>query len=158
MRKNRSLIIVGAVFQSAALAAILISSNKNSLTTTQPSPVANSDVWVYDCEIPEQRPELLMLTCASGGMRVEKIIWSTWSSNGAVGYGTYLENDCKPDCSQGSYDSVPVYLTLSESVDHKGKIFLKTLEITADQGRELPKEQQKIKWDLFEFGEMMSKE
>ena len=158
MHKNRSLIIVGAVLLSAALAAILISSNKNSLTTTQPSPVANSDVWVYDCEIPEQRPELLMLTCASGGMRVEKIIWSTWSSNGAVGYGTYLENDCKPDCSQGSYDSVPVYFTLSETVVHKGEIFLKTLEITPEQGQELPRGQQKIKWDLFEFGEMMSKE
>ena len=99
-----------------------------------------------------------MLTCASGGMRVEKIIWSSWSSNGAVGYGTYLENDCVPDCSQGSYTSVPVYFTLSETVVHKGKIFLKTLEITPDQGQELPRGQQKIKWDLFEFGKMMSKE
>ena len=140
------------MFLSAALTAILISSNKNSLTTTQPSLAANSDVWVYNCEIPEQRPELLMLTCGDGGMRLEDLMWAVWDKNGAVGYGTYLENDCVPDCSQGSYTPVPAYLTLSESVDHKGKIFLKTLEITADQGRELPKEQQKIKWDLFEFG------
>lgn len=158
MHKNRSLIIVGAVFLSAALTAIFISDSKDFISTIQPSPVANSDVWVYDCEIPEQRPELLMLTCGSGGMRIEKIIWATWSSNGAVGYGTYLENDCEPDCSQGSYDSVPVYFTLSETVTHKEKIFLKTLEITPDRGQELPRGQQKIKWNLFEFGKMMSEE
>ena len=160
MHKNRLLIIVGAVFLSAALTAILISDSKDFLSTTQPtpSPIANLDVWVYNCEIPEQRPELLMLTCGSGGMRVERIIWAAWSSIGAVGYGTYLENDCEPDCSQGSYDSVPVYFTLSETVTHKGKIFLKTIEITPDHGQELTRGQQRIKWDLFAFGKMMSEE
>ena len=150
MHKNRSLIIVGAVFLSAALAAILISSNKNSLTTTQPSLAANSDVWVYDCEIPEQRPELLMLTCADGGMRLEELMWAVWDKNGAVGYGTYMENNCEPSCSEGHYSRTSVYVTLSELIESKGRSFLKTLEIRPDKDRELPRGQQFISWNLFD--------
>ena len=148
MRKNRSLIIVGAVFQSAALAAILISSNKNSLTTTQPSLAANSDVWVYNCEIPEQRPELLMLTCGDGGMRLEDLMWAVWDKNGAVGYGTYLENDCQPSCAEGTYSRTSVYATLGEITEINGRNFLNSLVITADQEGELPGGQPSISWDL----------
>ena len=150
MHKNRSLTIVGAVLLSAALTAILISDSKDFRRSTQPkpSPVANSDVWVYECEIPEQRPELLMLTCASGGMRVEKIIWSTWSSNGAVGYGTYLENDCQPSCAEGTYSRTSVYATLGEITEINGRNFLNSLVITADQEGELPGGQPSISWDL----------
>ncbi len=115
-----------------------------------------SYVWVYNCELPEQKPETMLLTCADGGIRIEQLTWSAWSSNNAFGYGTYLENDCEPDCSEGKYLATKVTIKLDQLAKHKGKLFFKILKIASDQGSEQPQNQITSNWDVFSFGEMMN--
>ena len=52
------------------------------------------DIYTYDCEILEQRPEQLTKFCADGGVYVYDIKWKSWGYNGAEGTGTYSQNLC----------------------------------------------------------------
>ena len=42
--------------------------------------------------------------------------WSQWSATRAVGTGTYLLNDCTPNCAEGRFSSVPVVVTFTDPV------------------------------------------
>lgn len=115
-----------------------------------------SDVWVYNCELPEQKPKLMLLTCADGGIRIGQLTWSAWSSVDAFGYGTFLENDCDPDCSQGEYESIEVTVKLNKLTKHKGQLFFKTLTVTPNQSQSQLQGEFTSNWDIFNFGQMMN--
>jgi hypothetical protein len=133
------------VFLSAALAVSLFSS--------QQSKNLNSDqVLTWDCETAEYKPESITITCADGGIFVEKIHWSTWSKEGAAGAGIYSENLCKPSCAEGKRVTAPVKLTLSNLTESKGKIYLRTLDITTSDGKDFPwGKESSFQWDVMEF-------
>jgi hypothetical protein len=42
--------------------------------------------------------------------------WTQWSTTKAVGTGTYLLNDCTPDCAGGKFYSVPIVVTFTNPV------------------------------------------
>jgi hypothetical protein len=42
--------------------------------------------------------------------------WSQWSTTKAVGTGTYLLNDCTPNCAEGRFYSVPIVVTFTNPV------------------------------------------
>ena len=115
-----------------------------------------SNLWVYNCELPEQKPTTILLTCADGGIRIEQLTWLAWSSKNAFGYGTYLENDCEPDCSEGKYLATKVTVKLDQPAKHKGRLFLKNLKITSDPGSGQTQNQITSNWDVFSFGQMMN--
>jgi hypothetical protein len=117
---------------------------------------ATSDVWIYNCELPEQKPKSILLTCADGGIRIEQLSWSDWSSTSAFGYGTYLENNCDPDCSEGKYIATEVTVELDQLIQHKGKLFFKILKISSSQDQKQLQEQITPNWDIFDFGQMMN--
>lgn len=144
LKKYKVSILVISLFAATVLFTVITYESKVGPTSTTKS----SNVWVSDCEIPEQRPDSLTLTCADGGMRLEDLIWAVWDVNGAVGYGTYLENNCQPSCAEGTYSRTPVYVTLGEITEFNGRNFLNSLVITADQEGELPGGQPSISWDL----------
>jgi len=146
--KSRVAITAGAVFLSAALAVSLFYSQQTKTLTPE-------QVLTWDCDTAEYKPESITITCADGGIFVEKIQWVTWSKEGAVGTGIYSENLCEPNCAEGQRVTAPVKLTLSNVTEYKGKFYLRTIDISTQNGKEFPFGRAKgLEWDLMEFKEI----
>ena len=58
---------------------------------------------------------------------------------------------CEPSCAEGTREDVPVTIKLSEIFDYKGRNVLRTLDIQAVGGRELPNGGTNMTWDVAEF-------
>ena len=150
MSKSRVAITAGAVFLSAALAVSLFSSQQSKTITPE-------QVLTWDCETAEYKPESITITCADGGIFVEKIQWSAWSKEGATGMGIYSENLCEPNCAEGERVTAPVKVTLSNLTEYKGEIYLRTLDITTSDGKDFPwGRANSFQSDVMEFAEMMN--
>ena len=149
MNDSRVAITAGAVFLSAALALGLFSNQSSK-------PITTAQVFTWDCETAEYKPEIITITCADGGIFVEKIQWSTWGKKGATGIGVLSENLCQPNCAEGKRVTAPVNLTLSNLTKYKEKIYLRTLDITTSNGKEFPWGRANgFQWDVMEFAELM---
>jgi hypothetical protein len=148
VNKSRVTITAGAVFLSTALAVVLFSAQKTSAPT---------QMLTWDCETAVHKPESITLTCADGGIFVEKIQWSTWGQEGARGIGIYSENLCEPSCADGKRVTAPVNLTLSNLTEQIGKYYLRTLDITTPNGKDFPwGKAGSFQWDVMAFDEMMN--
>ena len=164
MIRSKALVGAGAVLIVAALVSPLISSaftqESNKTVQDKPTPTKSytkvEGIWTYDCEFPVQRPEQIMLTCADGGMIVTDIKWQEWESNGATGSGMYSQNMCEPNCAEGKRVDTPVRVKLSELFEYKGRNVLRTLDIKATSGRELPDGTASFTWDVAEFAVKMN--
>ena len=164
MKRNKALLGAGAVLIVAALVSLLIDSvftqERNQQVQVEPTPTKSyakvEGTWTYNCEIPVQRPEQIMLTCADGGMIVTDIKWQVWETNGASGSGIYSQNMCEPSCTEGKRVDTPVRVKLSELFEYKGRNVLRTLDIEAASGRELPNGAKGFSWDVSEFAVMMN--
>jgi hypothetical protein len=160
--KSRVAITAGAVFLSAALAVSLFSAQPEAdqKATIQESvtliPSLNPEqVLTWNCEIPEYKPESILITCADGGIYVEKIKWSTWSQEGATGSGILSENLCEPSCAEGQRVEAPVNLRLTNLTEQNGKYYLRTLDIDTANRKDFPWGRASgFKWDVMEFFEV----
>jgi hypothetical protein len=149
VNKSRVAITAGAVFLTAALAVSLFSSQQSKTITPK-------QVLTWDCETAQYKPESITITCADGGIFVEKIQWSTWSKEGATGTGIYSENLCEPNCAEGKRVTAPVKLTLSNLTEYKEKFYLRTIDISTQNGKDFPwGKASGFQWDVMEFTEMM---
>jgi hypothetical protein len=159
--KSRVAITAGAVFLSAAFAVSLFSGRPEAdqSSTIQESasliPSLNPDqVLTWNCEIPEHKPEGILITCADGGIYVEKIKWINWSQEGATGSGILSENLCEPSCAEGKRVTAPVNLALSNLTEQNGKYYLRTLDISASDGKDFPwGRTDGFLWDVMEFAQ-----
>ena len=164
MIRSKALVGAGAVLLVAALVSPLIDSvftqESNQQVQEEPTPTKSyakvAGTWTYNCEIPVQRPEQIMLTCADGGMIVTDIKWQVWETNGATGSGIYSQNMCEPSCAEGKRVDTPVRVKLSELFEYKGRNVLRTLDIEAVSGRELPNGAKGFSWDVSEFAVRMN--
>ena len=159
MKRSKALLGASAVLVTAALVSPLIGAVFLE-ERVEPAPSKSyakmEGIWTYDCEFPVQRPEQIMLTCADGGMVVTDIKWQSWEVKGATGTGTYSQNVCDPNCAEGKRVDVPVIVNLSELFDYKGRNVLRTLDIEAVGGRELPDGSMGLSWDVSEFAVKMN--
>ena len=159
MNRSKALVGAGAVLITAALVSPLGSALFTE-ERVEPAPTKSyakvDGIWTYDCEFPVQRPEQIMLTCADGGMIVIDIKWQTWDAKGATGTGTYSQNMCEPSCAEGKRVDVPVIVNLGELFEYKGRNVLRTLDIEAVSGRELPNGTAGFTWDVAEFAVRMN--
>ncbi|MGH3159130.1 MAG: hypothetical protein ACRDNF_21515 [Streptosporangiaceae bacterium] len=91
----------------------------SSTPAPSPSTAAQALVGVVgDCNSApplrlDERPASISLACADGGIGVEKVSWSTWTSSQATGQGAFWENLCQPSCAEGKIATYPVAITLS---------------------------------------------
>jgi hypothetical protein len=100
-----------------------------------------------------------LITCADGGIYVEKIKWINWSQEGATGSGILSENLCEPSCAEGKRVTAPVNLILSNLTEQNGKYYLRTLDITTSDGKDFPwGRANSFQWDVMEFVEMMDRD
>ena len=124
--------------------------------SSQPIPSDPAHIYTWDCEYPEHKPTTITITCADGGLYVDEITWITWKKTGAIGTGTFNENLCEPSCADGQQVSAPVKITLTDLSPRKGKNYLRTLDITTQDGKDFPwGRAHGLKWDVMEFAEMM---
>ena len=159
MKRSKALLGAGAVLVTAALVSPFISALFTE-ERVEPAPTKSyakvDGIWTYDCEFPVQRPEQIMLTCADGGMIVTEIKWQTWDSKGATGTGTYSQNMCEPSCAEGQRDEALVNLRLSNLTEQNGKYYLRTLDISTVDGKDLPwGSTNGFEWDVMEFVQSM---
>jgi len=125
--------------------------------SSRPISTAAKDIYTWDCEYPEHKPATITITCADGGISVNKIKWSTWDKSGATGTGTFSENLCEPSCVDGKEVSAPVSIKLSDLKARKGKYYLRTLDISTQDGKDFPWGRANgYHWDVMEFAEMMN--
>ena len=166
MSKSRVAITAGAVLLSAALAVSLFSTQESTTVTPEQVPIQTpipipadlpaSEVLTWNCELEEHKPGLIFLTCADGGLYVEKIKWSTWTKDGATGSGIFSENLCEPSCAEGQRVEALVNLRLSNLTEHNGKFYLRSLDISTADGKDFPWGRSNgFQWDVMEFAEMM---
>ena len=145
MSKSKVTITAGAVFLSAALAVSLFSAQKTSAPTPE-------QILTWDCETAVYKPESITITCADGGIYVEKIQWSTWGQEGAAGIGIFSENLCEPNCAEGQRVTAPVKITLSNLTKQNDKYYLRTLDITTSDGKDfIWGRTNGFEWDVMEF-------
>ena len=113
------------------------------------------DIYTYDCEILEQRPEQLTKFCADGGVYVYDIKWKSWGYNGAEGTGTYSQNLCEPNCAEGKRveEQVDLYLSGIEIIE--GRRVLRYLSVNTPNGALLPSGNSYDNWDVAEFAVKM---
>jgi hypothetical protein len=143
-----------AIAAAAALGTTLFLNT--SAPSSQPISTAAKEIFTWDCELPEYKPKAITLTCADGGIYIDEIIWTTWSKTGATGTGTFFENLCEPSCAEGEQVSAPVKITLTDLSPRKGKNYLRTLDISTQDGKDFPwAKTNGLKWDVMEFAEMM---
>lgn len=142
----------------AAAAAFGTTLLLNSIApSSQPISTAAADIYTWDCESPVQKPTTIMIMCGDGGIFIEKITWKTWSAQGATGAGTWGENLCDPNCAEGEIVYAPVNVVLSNLSARKGKNYLRTLDITTQDGKDFPWGRANgFQWDVMEFAEMMN--
>lgn len=149
MSKSRVAITASAVFLSAALAVSLFSAQKASAPNSE-------QILTWDCETAVYKPESITITCADGGIYVEKIRWNTWDKKGATGLGIYSENLCEPSCAEGRRVSAVVRLTLSNLTEQNDKYYLRTLDIPTSDGKDFPWDRTNgFEWDVMEFVDNM---
>lgn len=158
--KSRHIFTASAVFLSAALAVNFFSTEPNtrkSMTTATPTPIdipaslKDSDVLTWNCEIPEYKPESIMLTCADGGWMVRSITWSKWGIGGAEGTGIFREKLCEPSCAEGEIAEEKVKVQLSDLAEREGEFYLRTLDISTASGKDFSwGRKQKFQWNLLE--------
>jgi hypothetical protein len=154
MIKSRTIFVAGAVFLSAALATNL---SLDEPDTKPPIKVKPTEVLTWDCELPEYKPEAITLTCASGGLYIDKIQWDTWSQKGATGTAIFYQNLCEPSCAEGQLVSEEVNIKLSDLTPRKGKFYLRTLDIETVTGKDFTWGRAgTYQWDVMEFIEHMN--
>jgi len=70
---------------------------------------------VYDCnQNAVTAPSEIVLACADGNAGIRDITWTNWDTSQAVGYGTAYANTCTPDCAEGTFQTTPVTVTLTD--------------------------------------------
>ena len=125
--------------------------------STPEASITPEQVLTWNCELEEHKPELIFLTCADGGLYVEKIKWSAWSNEGAIGIGVFSKNLCEPSCAEGKRAEALVNLRLSNTTGQNGKYYLRTLDISTSDGKDFPwGKAGSLQWDVMEFAEMMN--
>lgn len=162
--KSRYIFTASAGFLSAALAVSFFSTEPKTPTptaTATPTPVSipatlkYSDVLTWNCEIPEYKPETILLTCADGGWMVHSISWSKWGIGGAEGTGIFREKLCDPNCAEGEVAEEKVKVKLSDLAELEGEFYLRTLDISTASGKDFISGRAKgLEWDVMEFVEM----
>ena len=113
------------------------------------------DIYTYNCEILEQRPEQLTKFCADAGVLVYDIKWNSWGYNGAEGSGTYSQNLCEPNCAEGKRVEAQVDLYLSGIENIEGKRVLRYLSVNTRDGVLLQNGNSYDNWDVAEFAVTM---
>lgn len=75
------------------------------------------------------KPRDYTLACADGGIWLSGVTWLSWTGTGALGSGTFGQNNCVPDCAQGSPVNKSAQIRLGGVVTRSGLRFFGSLVV-----------------------------
>lgn len=106
--KLRHLAVLGTT--AAAGVSLLVAPAVGA--TTKPTAVYAA------CTKPEVKPTHYVFTCGDYGLSMKAVTYShrhglSWGDATVSGRGTYVYNDCTPDCASGTFHHHPVTFYLS---------------------------------------------
>lgn len=106
--------------------------------------------YIVDCQGElEYKPKEIVLACGDAGAYVDKIKWSKWNMNRAVGRGILNYKTCQPDCSSGDVLTYKVRLRLEDPATGPGKgTFVNTFSSLTGAVADGPRPSRRIEWML----------
>lgn len=119
MKRTR---VAAAILASAGLIAAGGGTAALASSTTAGAKVAGPARYVVpNCAgRPVVAPKIITITCADAGIGLRSLHWTSWTSHLASAYGTYWENNCKPNCAYGHVYYYPSREVLWGSAAVKG--------------------------------------
>ena len=99
---------------SAVLMVVLAGCNGQATTAIAPTTTTmipnarpTSAIEVYgNCTTPSVEPRDIVLTCADYGWVLQGLHWTSWTPTKATAVGTFVYNDCTPNCADGHHHDV----------------------------------------------------
>jgi len=71
-------------------------------------PSVDAGIKVYgNCKTPSVEPTEIVLACADYNALLESLHWTSWTATSAIAVGTFVYNDCTPNCAEGHFHHVP---------------------------------------------------
>ena len=98
----------------------------------------SEQVYIKNCGLVDFKPESLTTYCADAGVVINNLEWKIWGSTEGTATGTYMANDCKPDCVTGKWFSKKVEVRAVNPEQIGGKTVLTQLIFRTDDGKNLP--------------------
>jgi hypothetical protein len=81
------------------------------------------------------KPSSITITCADGGVSVNKIKWTSWHPNSATGKGELSWNTCLPvNCAGGIGQTYPVTIKLGGLAHAPESLVFSTMTLGFPQG------------------------
>jgi hypothetical protein len=72
------------------------------------APKVDAGIEVYgNCKAPSVEPAEIVLACADYNAILESLHWTSWTATSATAVGTFVYNDCTPNCAEGHFHHVP---------------------------------------------------
>jgi len=124
---------------SALLAAVII------VAALSISASAATPLKITNCNKAASRPKLLTLTCGDGNEVLKGMTWSNFGAPTASGKGTFVTNNCQPNCASGKDVSYPVSVKAQGSKKCKGATVYAKLSLTYT-GPKKPPPSEPRKW------------
>jgi hypothetical protein len=76
--------------------------------TAATPPKVDAGIEVYgNCKTPSVEPAEIVLACADYNAILESLHWTSWTATSATAVGTFVYNDCTPNCAEGHFHNVP---------------------------------------------------
>jgi hypothetical protein len=93
-------------------------------SATQEHKTAAAKPKIIDCRgnAATERPSSIVLACGDGGIVLEAT-WRKWTDSEAEATGSLKINECKPDCANGSHQSIPATLQASHPTSGASPLF-----------------------------------
>jgi len=93
---------------SASKAAPAVAAAKTRPASAPASPPeVDAGVEVYgNCKTPSVEPAEIVLACADYNAILESLHWTSWTATSATAVGTFVYNDCTPNCAEGNFHHV----------------------------------------------------
>ena len=129
----RLMVASAVIFLIAGCSSTKPVANAPEATPTA-SATASSDALINECGMGfATKPESIILACADGNLAVQHISWLMWEGEKALGRGTFIYNDCEPDCADGKTHLVPVQFSLlGVAKDLSGKSVFTQMEVVSE--------------------------
>jgi hypothetical protein len=100
MRLSPGLVGVLLVFCSLALTA----GGSGGAATTSSTSSSKLPLVDWNCYTTGRvKPTRIVLACGDGNGVAENLTWLKWSRKVAIGKGDLNQNDCMPDCAEGTF-------------------------------------------------------
>lgn len=81
---------------------------------------AAAPLKITNCFSAASRPKAIVLTCGDANTSLKGLSWSSFGGSTAQGKGTFVTNNCEPNCASGKNLSYAAKVKASGSVSCKG--------------------------------------